>query len=281
MSRLGQVIDRPLYSAFPCLNAAHFDEADLLRLAGVMTAKQERRPTRETERDPEEDRKITAAYTYLGQFIDHDLTFDPTSQLRAVPDVRKRSSPGGLPYPPFRPGQPVRARAGRPALHVQAGTGSACCWANACRATPTTQVRARYPAGRVAGRSSAIRATTRTASWRSFTPSSCGSTTGSPSTRAYRPASRRSVSRCAGTTSGCWSPTSCPPSSTTRRSRASSRTLASRHPRLPGLENDVRLMRMPVEFSVAAFRFGHAMVRPLYRLNTTVERRPIFLHGQP
>ena len=34
---------------------------------------------------------------------------------------------------------------------------------------------------------------------------------------------------------------------------------------------------MPVEFSVAAFRFGHSMIRPQYRLNTTVERRPIFL----
>jgi hypothetical protein len=33
---------------------------------------------------------------------------------------------------------------------------------------------------------------------------------------------------------------------------------------------------MPVEFSAAAFRFGHAMIRPIYRLNTTIERRPIF-----
>jgi hypothetical protein len=32
-----------------------------------------------------------------------------------------------------------------------------------------------------------------------------------------------------------------------------------------------------VEFSVAAYRFGHSMIRPQYRLNTTVERRPIFL----
>ena len=38
---------------------------------------------------------------------------------------------------------------------------------------------------------------------------------------------------------------------------------------------------MPVEFSVAAFRFGHSMIRPLYRLNTTVERRPIFSSGGP
>jgi hypothetical protein len=43
-----------------------------------MTSKQVRKPTP----DPEENRAITAAYTYFGQFIDHDLTFDPTSSLR-------------------------------------------------------------------------------------------------------------------------------------------------------------------------------------------------------
>jgi hypothetical protein len=36
---------------------------------------------------------------------------------------------------------------------------------------------------------------------------------------------------------------------------------------------------MPVEFSVAAFRFGHSMIRSQYRLNTTISRRPIFLPG--
>jgi hypothetical protein len=38
-------------------------------------------------------------------------------------------------------------------------------------------------------------------------------------------------------------------------------------------ENDLELM--PVEFSVAAYRFGHSMVRPQYRLNENIER-PIF-----
>ena len=30
--------------------------------------------------------RIPAGFTYLGQFIDHDITFDPTSQLQKVND---------------------------------------------------------------------------------------------------------------------------------------------------------------------------------------------------
>jgi len=33
---------------------------------------------------------------------------------------------------------------------------------------------------------------------------------------------------------------------------------------------------MPVEFSVAAYRFGHSMIRPRYRLNRAIEPVPIF-----
>ena len=36
---------------------------------------------------------------------------------------------------------------------------------------------------------------------------------------------------------------------------------------------------MPLEFSAAAYRFGHSMVRPGYRLNTTVGPIPIFKFG--
>src|SRR6266566_2632703 len=43
-------------------------------------------------------------------------------------------------------------------------------------------------------------------------------------------------------------------------------------------ENDLELM--PVEFSVAAYRFGHSMIRPRYRLNPDIER-PIFSDDTP
>ena len=42
------------------------DWDDLRKLAKKMTSTQEPAPTPETEPDPEEDREITAAYTYLG-----------------------------------------------------------------------------------------------------------------------------------------------------------------------------------------------------------------------
>jgi hypothetical protein len=37
---------------------------------------------------------------------------------------------------------------------------------------------------------------------------------------------------------------------------------------------------MPVEFSVAAYRFGHSMIRPQYDLNQVVTNRPIFIPGE-
>lgn len=42
-------------------------------------------------------------------------------------------------------------------------------------------------------------------------------------------------------------------------------------------------MNMPVEFSVAAYRFGHSIVRPIYRINTAVADRlpPFSLTGDP
>jgi hypothetical protein len=35
-------------------------------------------------------------------------------------------------------------------------------------------------------------------------------------------------------------------------------------------------MQMPVEFAVAAYRFGHSQVRGLYRINSEVDRLPVF-----
>jgi Animal haem peroxidase len=71
---------------FRTLPAAHFDAAILHDLAAAMTAEFEATPTPETQADDEENSGISAGYTYLGQFIDHDITFDPVSSLQKQDD---------------------------------------------------------------------------------------------------------------------------------------------------------------------------------------------------
>jgi len=66
---------------FRRLRAASFSEPALHALATLMIAPSEAAPTAETEVDNEENQGIAAGFTYLGQFIDHDLTFDPASSL--------------------------------------------------------------------------------------------------------------------------------------------------------------------------------------------------------
>src|SRR5207245_214049 len=71
---------------FRTLPPAQFDAGVLHDLASAMTAEFEATPTPETEADDEENTGISAGYTYLGQFIDHDLTFDPVSSLQRQND---------------------------------------------------------------------------------------------------------------------------------------------------------------------------------------------------
>src|SRR5262249_25085872 len=71
---------------FRSLPAAEFRPEILAQLAKAMTAEREDPPTPETQRDAEENTGISAGITYLGQFIDHDLTFDPTSSLQKQND---------------------------------------------------------------------------------------------------------------------------------------------------------------------------------------------------
>jgi len=64
---------------FPDLPGARSSRRERELLAEAMTA-----PAAESgpEAEAEENRTIPAAYTYLGQFADHDITFDPISHLR-------------------------------------------------------------------------------------------------------------------------------------------------------------------------------------------------------
>ena len=83
---------------FRSLPAAEWPKEALMALGAKMTADPERAaddpnfPAASTEdpkkriQDDEENAGIPAGYTYLGQFIDHDITFDPASSLQQKND---------------------------------------------------------------------------------------------------------------------------------------------------------------------------------------------------
>ena len=71
---------------FRTLPKALFPDDALQLLAAEMSAEAEPNATPETENDDEENSGIAAGYTYLGQFIDHDITFDPASSLQKIND---------------------------------------------------------------------------------------------------------------------------------------------------------------------------------------------------
>ena len=253
---------------------------DLDRLAWKMTSRQEQTPTPETELDPEEDREITAAYTYLGQFVDHDLTFDPTSKLRESLDEKQLDALADFRTPRFDLDNLYgRGPADQPYMYAEDGihmllgdpmSGNPF--------DPDARQIPRGPSGRALigdPRNDENRIVAQLHAIFLRFHNQVADYLGKPEQLGndVRFEDVRNQVR--------WHyqwmlVTDFLP--TVVNSKTYLSVFADRHhptPRLPGFQNRLRLM--PVEFSVAAYRFGHSMIRPQYRLNTTIERRPIFL----
>src|SRR5438128_12219127 len=76
---------------FRSLPVFSHDERHLRALAAKMVAQLEDPPTPEGEVDEEETTKpIPAGFTYLGQVIDHDLTFDTVATIDRQNDLEAR-----------------------------------------------------------------------------------------------------------------------------------------------------------------------------------------------
>jgi hypothetical protein len=251
-----------------------FHPPDLELLAERMTSEPEPAPTREGKPDPEEDPKITAAYTYLGQFTDHDLTFDPASRLREALTDQELDTLADFRTPRFDldnlygrgpDDQPYLYDKDR--IHMLLGERMS---GNAF--DPNAHDLPRGPNGRALigdPRNDENRIVAQLhAIFLRFHNQVADQLGKDVSFDEVRQQVRWHYQWMLVTdylpkivNSDTYQSVFADPYNPT--------------PRLPGLQNGLRLM--PVEFSVAAFRFGHAMIRPLYRLNTTIERRPIFL----
>ena len=259
---------------FPELRGARFDPADLKLLAAAMTAPAEAEPAREAGPDPEENPGIPAAYTYLGQFIDHDLTYDPTSnlrerltrsQLQALVDFRTPRfdldnlygrGPDDQPYMYDKdgvhllPGPPMPGNPFDPgAVQLPRGPNG-----RALIGDP------RNDENRIVAQLHAIflRFHNRVVDQ-----------LGGPQHVSFSQARRQVQWHYQWIVVRDFLPTIL-----AEQTYKSVFPDSYPSPAVPVLrENDLALM--PVEFSVAAYRFGHSMVRPRYRLNQTIER-PIF-----
>ena len=88
LSRSSPLFEGPFGRIFRALPPADFGptDADSLQRSGVLAAKMTADPDPAKDGPDPEESGIPAAYTYFGQFIDHDLTFDPASSLQRQND---------------------------------------------------------------------------------------------------------------------------------------------------------------------------------------------------
>jgi hypothetical protein len=254
------------------------DGSDLERLAGRMTSDQEEPgPTPEGEPDAEEDSQITAAYTYLGQFTDHDITFDPASRLREALTPEQLDALADFRTPRFDldnlygrgpDDQPYLYKDGIRMLLGEPMSGNPF--------DPEARQLPRGPNGR------ALIGDPRNDENRIVAQLHAIFLRFHNQVADYLGRQQEEVTFDEVRNLVRWHyqwmlVTDFLPKVVNNETYQ--KIFADRYdptPKLPGLE-DGRLKLMPVEFSVAAFRFGHSMIRPVYRLNTTIERRPIFL----
>jgi Animal haem peroxidase len=278
----GDSLDRLTTGRFttllPELCAADFDPADLRLLASEMTSRQERKPAREAGLDPEEDRTITAAYTYLGQFVDHDITFDPTSRLRESLDREQIAKLADFRTPRLDLDS-LYGRGPDDQPYLYARDGIRMLLGESMSGNPHDPDARQVPRGpnrraligdprndenRIVSQLHAVflRFHNKVADYLAG-PDQLGAEVSFDAVREqvrwhyqwvvitdFMPA--------------------------VLENDTFERVFGDRYNPLPGLRKlRTGLRLMPVEFSVAAYRFGHSMIRPRYRLNAAVER-PIF-----
>ncbi len=266
---------------FRALPPAHFSEDALNALGAAMVSPAEDVPTPETETDLEENQGIAAGYTYLGQFIDHDLTFDPASSLikqndpQGLTDFRSPRfdldnvygrGPDDQPY--LYEADGLHLQLGRPMTGNPADPGTC----DLPRHAPLKGGPARALIGDPRNDENVIVSQLQATMLR-FHNRMVDENPGATLEEVQRIVRWHYqyviLNDFLPTIVGQDMVNAVLPH------RASGRSILRDPPALHFYRwrNEPYI---PTEFSVAAYRFGHSMVRPIYRLNTTVDRLAIF-----
>jgi hypothetical protein len=268
-----------MFSGVP---VASWPAADVDALATRLIAEEETEPTPEGQADDEENNDIDAGVTYVGQLIDHDLTLDPRPDDLTTPvdpfslqnfrtpafdlDSIYGAGPGGSPQLYTADG--VHLKLGAPLTGSATDRGAV----DLPRDAASGQALIGDPRddeNRIVAQLHSIflrfhnRLADRVARAH---PTWSGS-------RVFAEAQRQVRLHYQWAVLNDFLPTIV--GRQTLRAVLPSTNALLTPPRLafydPCREN------MPVEFSVAAYRFGHSIVRPIYRINTTVaDRLPVF-----
>ncbi len=271
---------------FRTLPPAEFAEEDLKALAAAMIAEHEAIPTPETEDDDEENQGISAGYTYLGQFIDHDLTFDPASSLQkqndpdALEDFRTPRfdldclygrGPNDQPY--IYEDKGVRMLRGRRLTGNPHDRRSH----DLPRNSPAPRGRARALIGDPRNDENVIVSQLQSTMQRFHNRVVDFLTRNTGTAPEFEQVQRAVRWHYQWVVLHDFLPT------------IAGQDVVDKV--LPHLKNKTsirvdkpnlaffhweKIPFMPIEFSAAVYRFGHSMVRPIYRLNTTVDRKEIF-----
>jgi len=271
---LQQAMEGRFTRLFPDLPGAAFDQADLEKLAEAMSAPAEDTPTAETEVDPEENPGIEAVYTYLGQFVDHDLTFDPTSSLREFLTPAQLKDLVNFRTPRFDLDNLYGAGPNeQPYMYESDGVHMLL--GEAMSGNPIDKNAVQLPRG-PNGRAligdprndeNRIVAQLHCAFLRFHNQVADAMKGKSPTFQDVRQQVRWHYQ---------WVLVNDFLPTIIAADIVRSVFPDPHSPELTIHKLKQGLELMPVEFSVAAYRFGHSMIRPEYRLNTTIERRPIF-----
>lgn len=272
---------------FRTLPAAHFEDADLKALAREMIAEHEDPPTPETKVDGEENQGIDAGYTYLGQFIDHDLTFDPASSLQkqndpdALIDFRTPRfdldsiygrGPDDQPY--IYEGDGLRLLLGR----TLTGNSHDANTRDLPRNSPTPGSPARALIGDPRNDENVIVSQLQATMLRFHNRVVDFLTTQGGHAPVFEDVQRQVRWHYQWVVLHDFLPTIAgqDPLNAVLPHLAKGTSILIDKPNLNFFNWKVNPF-MPIEFSAAAYRFGHSMVRPIYRLNTTLpDRQEIF-----